>query len=128
MKPDKIVLAIVLLAMLLFCINSVQSENIDPDDDGSQFAYGENVGWLNFEPNKGPGVTVSDSNLAGFIWAENVGWINLWPDEYGGVFNDGNGLLSGEVRRLGPQDSASLCKPEAFPPLLPLHVVCIFRP
>ena len=26
------------------------AENIDPDNDGSQYAYGENVGWVNFEP------------------------------------------------------------------------------
>ena len=27
------------------------AENIDPNEDGSQYAYGENIGWLNFEPN-----------------------------------------------------------------------------
>ena len=74
---------------------AVFAENIDPYEDGSQYAYGQNVGWLNFEPNKGPGVTVSDSNLAGYIWVPNIGWLNLWPAVYGGVFNDGNGLLSG---------------------------------
>ena len=26
------------------------AENIDPNEDGSQYAYGENVGWVNFEP------------------------------------------------------------------------------
>lgn len=73
------------------------TENIDPYDDGSQYAYGENVGWLNFEPNQGPGVTVADSNVLGFVWGENIGWINLSPTTYGGVLNDGTGLLSGYV-------------------------------
>ena len=27
------------------------AENIDPNNDDSQYAYGENVGWVNFEPN-----------------------------------------------------------------------------
>ncbi len=70
------------------------AENIDPDNDGSQFAYGENVGWLNFEPDKGVGVTITDSSITGYVWAENIGWINLSP-AYGGVFNDGTGLLYG---------------------------------
>jgi hypothetical protein len=85
------------LWLLMFCCVNLYSENIDPDEDGSQYTYGENVGWMNFEPNiVGPnvGATVSDSNLTGFIWAENIGWINLWP-QYGGVINDGNGVLSG---------------------------------
>ncbi|MHC4544213.1 MAG: hypothetical protein ACYTDW_02965 [Planctomycetota bacterium] len=83
--------------VLTICLISVQvssAENIDPYEDGSQYAYGENVGWLNFEPNQGPGVTVSDANLTGYVWAENIGWINLDPN-FGGVKNDGTGLLSG---------------------------------
>jgi hypothetical protein len=72
----------------------VFAENIDPYEDGSQYGYGENVGWLNFEPGQGPGVTVSGGKLTGFVWAENIGWINLDPN-FGGVTNDGTGLLSG---------------------------------
>ncbi|MHC4337442.1 MAG: hypothetical protein ACYSTG_05760 [Planctomycetota bacterium] len=77
------------------------AENIDPNNDGSQYAYGENVGWVNFEPNvAGPnvGATVSEEKLTGFIWAENIGWINLDPnddDPNTGVSNDGAGNLSG---------------------------------
>lgn len=77
------------------------AENIDPNEDGSQYAYGEDVGWVNFEPNlAGPnvGATASDEKLTGFIWAENIGWINLDPnDAYksSGITNDGTGILSG---------------------------------
>ena len=28
----------------------VPAENIDPINDGSQYAWGENVGWMNAEP------------------------------------------------------------------------------
>jgi hypothetical protein len=86
---------LVLAVILVLSSDSAYAENIDPNNDGSQYAYGENVGWLNFEPNKGPGVTVSKTKLTGYIWAENIGWINLSPASYGGVFNDGAGNLSG---------------------------------
>lgn len=77
------------------------AENIDPDDDGSQYAYGENVGWINFEPGvvaADVGATVTGSEVTGLIWAENIGWINLDPniaDPNVGITNDGTGLLSG---------------------------------
>ena len=73
------------------------AENIDPDDDGSQYAYGENIGWLNFKPSLGPGVTVTDDMVTGFVWAENIGWVNLSPAAHGGVVNDGEGNLSGHA-------------------------------
>jgi len=84
-----------LVVILVFWAGLVFAENIDPNNDGSQYAYGENVGWLNFEPSQGPGVTVGDANLTGYVWAENIGWINLSPASYGGVANDGTGQLSG---------------------------------
>ncbi len=87
-----------LAAIFIFILNYAYAENIDPYNDNSQYAYGENVGWINFEPGvAGPngGVTVSSEKLTGFIWAENIGWINLSPQAFGGVFNDGYGNLSG---------------------------------
>ena len=95
-------LVLVIFVMTILSLASVAyAENIDPCDDGSQYAYGENIGWLNFEPNipePNVGATVSDSNLTGFIWAENIGWINLDPndaDPNTGITNDGAGQLSG---------------------------------
>jgi hypothetical protein len=71
------------------------AENIDPANQGLKYAYGENVGWFNFKPDQGPGVTVTALGLTGFAWAENIGWINLSPVNGGGVKNDGQGNLSG---------------------------------
>ncbi len=88
----------ILQAILLSLTGLVSAKNIDPYNDGSQYAYGENVGWLNFKPNRpepNVGATVSDANITGFIWAENIGWLNLSPSTYGGVINDGTGQLSG---------------------------------
>jgi hypothetical protein len=93
------------LVPLLACVSI--AENIDPYEDGSQFAYGENIGWLNFEPNVPGdpcdyGVTVSDTELTGFVWAENIGWISMSCENTSscgtvnyGVTNDGSGNLSG---------------------------------
>lgn len=81
-----------------------QGENIDPSGSGEQYAYGENVGWLNLEPlgDGGPGVEVTASNLSGWMWGENVGWCSLSCATTGscaaaayGVTNDGQGLLAG---------------------------------
>ncbi|MFB0536776.1 MAG: hypothetical protein ACETWR_17560 [Anaerolineae bacterium] len=78
--------------------------NIDPVD---KWAWGTNVGWINFRPEHG-GVTVYPDHLEGTAWAENVGWIRLGthtggsPHTYDnasstdyGVNNDGSGHLSG---------------------------------
>jgi len=84
----------VAVLMLVFC-NTVCAENIDPNDDGSQYSWGQNVGWFDFEPSEGPGVTVSGTNVTGYVWAQNLGWIDLSPVGYDGVTNDGTGQLSG---------------------------------
>ncbi len=68
--------------------------NIDPGGVDDQYAWGENIGWINLEPALGPGVTVTDTAVTGTAWAENAGWITMDPS-FGGVANDGNGNLSG---------------------------------
>jgi hypothetical protein len=91
-------IGLVLAMILVISITSAYAENIDPHQDNSQYAYGENAGWVNFEPNIAEvnvGATVSSSKLTGFIWAENIGWVNLSPASYGGIFNDGAGNLLG---------------------------------
>ena len=87
--------AILLFAtVIVFCAFGAHAENIDPDGTGCKYAWAENVGWINFKPSQGPGVTVSDKALTGMAWGENIGWINLSPTG-GGAVNDGTGKLSG---------------------------------
>jgi hypothetical protein len=78
--------------------------HVDPAADGSQYAWGENIGWLNAEPSGdgGAGVHVADFELTGYLWSGNVGWISLsckngsaCDTRNYGVLNDGNGVLSG---------------------------------
>jgi hypothetical protein len=84
-----------ILGMVMLFSSTGYGENIDPLNDDSQYAYGENVGWLNFEPTEGPGVTVTNTDMTGYLWAENIGWINVSPSTYGGVTNDGYGKNTG---------------------------------
>ncbi len=90
--------------LLLLSAPLALAENIDPYNDGSQYAYGQNVGWLNAEPlgGGGPGVEVEDYKLTGYIWGQNIGWISMSCENTSscatvdyGVANDGTGLLSG---------------------------------
>ena len=101
----RIFMATVVAAMLGAIVSVVAAETVDPANDNSQFAWGENVGWINAEPsgNGGPGVTVSGSKLTGYMYGENIGWINLnctnnatcaSTGSYG-VTNDGRGKLAG---------------------------------
>jgi len=97
-----------ILATLLGCglaaAPAVQAENIDPANNESQYAWGENVGWLNAEPSGdgGPGVEVADFSLTGWMWGENIGWISLscantsscGTSPYG-VTHDSFGVLGG---------------------------------
>src|ERR1044071_10387731 len=41
------------------------------------FAYGANLGWVNFENTGNPRVILSTGRLRGYIWSANAGWINL---------------------------------------------------
>lgn len=97
MNKIVVILSIFTLAIGMGIGAVYAAENIDPDNDGSQYAYGENVGWLNFEPggDGGSGAEVVDTEVTGYAWAENIGWINLSPTNFGGVVNNGSGMLSG---------------------------------
>ncbi len=99
-----IVLGLMLsLSIVLWGSHALATDNIDPTDNGAQFAWGENTGWLNAEPSGdgGPGVFVENDGLSGYLWSENTGWVSLSclndsscdPDYR--VTNDGAGNLAG---------------------------------
>ena len=88
-------LMLVSLAATLLATHSLAfCANIDPSSDEHRYSYGENIGWFNYLPQDGSGVTVMDKALTGFVWSESVGWIKLDP-VYGGVSHDGKGNLAG---------------------------------
>ncbi len=60
--------------------NTDYGVNRDGANNLSGFAWGTNVGWINFDPADG-GVSVDPSTgrLVGYAWGENVGWIRFDP-------------------------------------------------
>jgi len=105
MKTRFLIWPVFLMSFLIFCSSNLYAGNIDPDKDGSKYAYGANVGWVNFEPNvadPNAGAMVSRYELTGYIWVPNIGWASLscaTTNSCGrvdyGVVNDDNGVLSG---------------------------------
>ena len=71
-RKDLLILFRVLVLSAFSAGQVVVAENIDPDNDDSQYAWAENVGWVNAEPNGygGDGMQVGDSELSGR---------RLWP-------------------------------------------------
>jgi hypothetical protein len=76
-------------------------------DAADKWAWGANVGWIDFAPANG-GVTIYQDHLEGYAWSENVGWIRVGSFVGGGahtytndaantygINNDGAGNLSG---------------------------------
>jgi len=78
MRLWAIPLAFVALALAAFAA-AVFAENIDPNNDMSQYAWSENAGWINAEPANcsNCGVQVRAADLTGYMWGENVGWISM---------------------------------------------------
>lgn len=60
-------------------------------DSTYKYAWGENIGWINFGTSNG-NVHVTDSGLSGYALSETVGWIYLSD-----IANDGQGNLSGNA-------------------------------
>lgn len=63
------------------------------------YAWGENLGWVNFGPVVGgtyEGLTVTDTKIGGYAWSANAGWINF-DAEGGGVTNTSSGVLGGNA-------------------------------
>ena len=49
------------------------------------YMWGENIGWINLNPNNEWYGVVNDEagNLSGYAWGENVGWISFSGNGYG---------------------------------------------
>jgi hypothetical protein len=94
-----------LIALIVSGLSSAWAvEDVDPDNDGSQYAWAGNLGWINAEPlgNGGPGWNLTDDAASGWLWSANAGWISLSCENTGscgnvdyGVVHDGAGGLGG---------------------------------
>jgi hypothetical protein len=105
-RQHKLFLALLggLVMVVVSVTVAVAAGNIDGTN---KWAWGTNVGWINFADANG-GVTAYSDHLEGYAWGENVGWIRLGtctggsPCTYAnnsntnyGVNDDGVGNLSG---------------------------------
>jgi hypothetical protein len=96
--------AAALVGPALLLASTARAENVNPHNDDSKYAYAENLGWINAQP-QGPGaqgMQVSDLSVTGWLWSENAGWISLSCTNRGtcgtanyGVTNDLSGHLGG---------------------------------
>lgn len=83
-------LTLLLSGFFVFFNEPVFASNTDGTIDSTyKYAWGENIGWINFGTGNG-NVHVTDSALSGYALSETAGWINL-----DAVVNDGEGNLSG---------------------------------
>ncbi len=78
-----ITLSLAIFLLIPLGLTAQAAPNIDP---ANQFAWSENVGWLNFAPGNN-GVEVTPTHLSGFVWGENIGWIKLGVDAGGPYAN-----------------------------------------
>ena len=103
-------LAGLLAALLALAVTGAFAGNVDQNNTGVRYAWGENIGWLSARPGAeaygagGSGLHVTDTDVLGYAWGENIGWVNFsckndatcagaagdW-----GVHNDGAGQLTG---------------------------------
>jgi len=75
MKPiHRFVAAALLLAGNLQPANSFAATTIDSTNG---YAYGANVGWVNWKGDTSNGAVIGEYVCAGNIYSANVGWINL---------------------------------------------------
>ncbi len=89
----KIFLFGVLISLAFSSQHAFASATTGSIDTTYKYAWGENIGWLNFGC-ANCNVVITDSGVFGKAWSRQYGWINLNPSN-SGVLNNGEGLLSG---------------------------------
>jgi hypothetical protein len=77
--------------LFVFAVPSISlaSASVGTIDATNRYAWGENIGWVDFG-SAGGNVTIEDDGLSGYAYGENIGWVLL--DD---VTNDGEGVLGG---------------------------------
>src|SRR5687767_15653232 len=63
-----------LLALFAFCFASPAATTINPVN---RFAYGANIGWVDWRADVANGAVIGEFVCSGYIYAANVGWIHL---------------------------------------------------
>ena len=91
--------------LLITAASALAATTITPSN---KYAYGANVGWMDWRGDTNNGAVIGEFVCSGYIWSANVGWIRLGDgtpvngirylnnsaSDYG-VNHDGLGNLSG---------------------------------
>ncbi|MFA6177344.1 MAG: dockerin type I domain-containing protein [Candidatus Paceibacterota bacterium] len=85
----------IFISIIFFASHILASENDGTISSSSQYAFGENLGWINFSCDN-CNVHITDTGLSGYAWSSQYGWINLSPSG-GGVTNNCAGELGGKA-------------------------------
>ncbi len=88
-KNKFITSGIFILAFFFLVTPSFASETIGTIDPSFRYAWGENIGFIDFGGTSG-NVVITDTAITGYAYGENIGFINLT-----GITNDNEGDLSG---------------------------------
>ena len=93
-----VILVAAVVALPLSASASTTDGIIDPTN---AYAWGENIGWVNFGSTQG-NVHITAAGMTGYAWGENTGWISLDCSNTNscstvsyGVDNNSFGVLSG---------------------------------
>lgn len=89
----KLFLLGILVSMVFSASFAFASETNGTIDRTSKYAWGENIGWINFGCDN-CNVHITDTELSGNAWSPQFGWINLNPST-SGIKNTDKGTLSG---------------------------------
>jgi hypothetical protein len=85
------IVVIAVCALGLLMPRPALAQGIDP---ANRWAWGANLGWLNFAPavggNPSYATVVYADHLEGYAWSENAGWIRLGTHTGGGAHTYGN--------------------------------------
>jgi len=59
--------------------NSASDFGVNQDGLGNLrgYAYGANIGWVNFENDGAPTINMVTGQMTGYVWSANCGWIGL---------------------------------------------------
>src|SRR5690349_16552714 len=83
------------LFFLSFHLPVFASESLGTIDSSHKYAWGENLGWINFACD-GCNVHISDTHITGYAWSRQYGWINLSAST-SGITNNCSGQLGGSA-------------------------------
>jgi len=66
-----------LLTLLLVCTAALASRAATTINPVNKFAYGANIGWVNWRGDVANGAVIGEYICSGYIYSANVGWIKL---------------------------------------------------